>query len=309
MTEIEKFEKVLANELTPGLAGLYVQGLVNTLGKERMIEKGEEWHFEIGKNLYGPLAVGFCQWVEEYCQGIRHGGAVHFALRDAAPLQESANVQWDGKMIYPVGIYVNRPLLGIEDEIAPQEASVDGNMRVYLGALGLLSSSNVVWADTGAWGTVIKVLKQGLLKDVNLHPLFWFSHNPGIPGYINHLLKEAALNPCLGEVINDSLECVFPQQYQRPLEVVQDKVGWRVNLEHNNPIAVTWGRAALAGVKAAARELSGITRAQEIVAINKLAEAHEGAKTGGCTGVLPQNTPTWSKGEQFLAEWPKGLLP
>jgi hypothetical protein len=278
--------------------------------EEKVITKGEEWHFRVGKELYGPLVAGYCQWLESNCGKLGYSGPVYFALRDAAPLQEAAGVMWQGKMIYPVGIYVNRPLLGIEDEIAPEAANVDGHMQKYLTAYGLMAKPEAVWADTGAWGTVIKVLKQKILVDTDLYPFFWFSHNPRIPGYINHLLTHIGMDPNLGEVLNDSLECVFPQIYKRPLELVSGNVGWEVKLEKSNLLAVAWGQAALAGVRSAAVEYAGgISQEQQLKALSKLITAHQEAKEGKCTGVLPDNTPTWSKGQDFLTDWPENLLP
>jgi hypothetical protein len=55
---------------------------------------------------------------------------------------------------------------------------------------------------------------------------------------------------------------------------------------------------------------SGITKdvvrecLQQIYALSQ-----ESAATGQWTGVLPTHTPTWTKGEAFLAAWPDTLLP
>lgn len=257
------------------------------------------------------MVVGYSQWLEQQCASIGHTGPVFFALRDAAPLKEAADVLWNGKSIYPVGVYINRPLLGIEDEISPQATNVNGNLVKYLGMLGLSRWEKTVWADTGAWGTVIKALKTYDIVRDGLYPFFWYSHNPFIPGYLNELLSELGANEKMGEVINDSLECVFPQAHYRPAELVAADSGWQVKLEKTNELAAVWGQAALAGVRQAAVDFfGGITHDKCLEAVRELMHAHEVARAKGvCTGVLPENTPTWSKGKKFLADWPANLLP
>lgn len=313
--EIGEYQAVLSKELTPELATLYVGSLLNILPTEafgqELVKAGQEWHYKVGKELYGPLINGYCKWLENKCKELGHTGGVYFALRDAAPLMESAKVLWQQSDIYPVGIYANRPLLGVEDEISPEISNVDGNMQKYLKSKDLTSNETVVWSDTGAWGTTIKVLKQGVLNNHKMYPFFWYSHNPNIPGYLNELLEEIGAEASVGEVLNDSLECVFPQQHLRPIELIQTGKEWDVKLEKSGELSATWGQAALLGVKDSAIDLMiGKEPFQEIQALKKLIEAHQKAKKGGVvTGVLPNNTPTWSKGDEFLSSWPAGLLP
>ncbi len=232
--EIKDYQAVLSRELTPDLAVVYVNSLLNLLTSDsfgqEIVKAGQEWHYKIGKELYGPLINGYCKWLESKCLELGHTGGVYFALRDAAPLMESAKILWQKSDIHPIGVYANRPLLGVEDEISPEISHVDGNMQKYLKDLGLTDKKVIVWADTGAWGTVIKVLKQGVLSNHKLYPFFWYSHNPNIPGYLNELLEKVGTDIGIGEVLNDSLECVFPQQHLRPVELVQAN-GWNVKLE------------------------------------------------------------------------------
>lgn len=313
--EIKDYQAVLSKELTPDLAALYVGSLLNLLTSEsfgqELVKAGQEWHYQVGKELYGPLINGYCKWLESKCIELGHTGGVYFALRDAAPLMESAKVLWKQSEIHPVGIYANRPLLGIEDEISPEISHVDGNMQKYLKGKALTNKEIVVWSDTGAWGTVIKVLKQGVLSNHKMYPFFWYSHNPNIPGYLNELLNKIGADAAIGEVLNDSLECVFPQQHLRPVELVQINDGWDVKLENSGDLSAIWGQAALSGVKDSAINLiTGKEPFQEIKALKKLIEAHENAKENNVvTGVLPSNTPTWSKGSDFLLTWSASLLP
>lgn len=315
--QIDELQQIFAKELTPELADSYVGSLIEALGGseqtlEQIVDKGKALHEYIGEHLYGPLISGYVNWVEKKCGEADHAGPVFFALRDAAPLETAANVLWNGKSIYPVGVYANRPMLMIEDEISPEWAHANGKVVEYLGMLGLAGMKKVVWADTGAWGTVVKALKVGLLNKSDFIPLFWYSHNPHIPGYLNGLLDECGIEDKFGEVLNDSLECVFPQPFSRPLDVVKGNLGWQVKLEMSSFLSQQWGQAALLGAHKAALRVfwEGFSPDQEREALLNLKKLSESAQnTGNWTGVLAVNTPTWSKGSEFINSWPKNLLP
>lgn len=316
MQEIDKLESIFARELTPQLASVYVRSLLAELGGteqqfEQLVDKGVNLHEYVGEQLYGPLIVGYVKWLEEMCTTLDHSGPVFFALRDAAPLEVAAKILWANKQIYPLSVYANRPMLNIEDEIDPQWANANGKVVDYLKKLGLVQAEKVIWADTGAWGTVVKALKIGVLGQVNFYPLFWYSHNPHIPGYLNGLLAECKIDDKFGELLNDSVECVFPQPHIRPVDVVKIEENWQVKLEVSCYLSQKWGYAALHGVeKSALAALHGELFKDEHSALLHLQHLSSEAKeTGKWTGVLPTNTPTWSKGEEFLANWPVNLLP
>lgn len=313
-TEVSKLEAVFAKELTVDLSHTYITSLVNKLGgisqnPAEFMEKGKVLHSVVGKEIYGPLIAGYCQWVTQECQKLGYHGDVFFALRDAAPLEEAAFVSWSQKGLNPVGIYANRPMLGVDDEISPETSQANGDVLAYFEKKGVHATDKVIWADTGAWGTVIKVLKTTLLKDKELYPFFWYSHNPYIPGYINKLLDETGLDNKFGETLNDSLECMFPQKYLRPLQITQDSND--VVLIPSNYLAILWGQAALDGVKAGVSDwqdgLSLNEQVHELLNLHALSQ--EAKQTGHWTGVLPTNTPTWSHGQTYLAQWPVRLLP
>ncbi|HKC04542.1 MAG TPA: hypothetical protein VKC54_01600 [Patescibacteria group bacterium] len=315
---IEELQEVFAKELTPELAKVYVDSLIAKLGGsnqslESLTKKGSELHFKIGKELYGPLLVGFSQWVAKKIDEIGHSGPIFFALRDGAPLKTAADTMWNGKSIYPVGIYANRPLMGIKDEISPEWSDVNGNLVEYLKSLGLVDTKKAIWIDSGAWGTVPKVLKKNMLQHSEFYPLFWYSHNPYIPGFLNELISANGIDAKFGEILNDSLECVFPQPYKRPLDIFQDKLGWQIGLEPSGLLSLKWGQAALAGVQQCAQEKfisGGVSVEEESEALHALVHLSKYAEKNNIwTGVLPTNTPTWSEGEKFLTNWPINLLP
>lgn len=310
-------EQVFAKELSPSFAHEYMQTVTHQLGGSEqsydvLVEKGNMLHEYVGHALYGPLIVGYCQWVNEQCQNIGYTGTVHMALRDAAPFMVAADILWKDTSLTPHGIYVNRPILGIEDEIAKDTAGFDTHIFQYLAQHGIQPDGKLVLCDSGAWGTVVKEMKQKLLPSTKFYPLFWFSHNPHIPGYLNGLLAELGKEETIGEIINDSIECTFPQCVQRPTKTVQSPTGTiDVVVKPSTDLAISWGTSALQGVALAAQEHGqGISHKEELAALaNIIALSDVAAQTKTWTGVLPTHTPTWSHGEQFLSAWPADLLP
>ncbi len=310
-------EHVFAKELSPLFAHEYMHTLTQQLGGAEqpydvLVEKGNILHEFVGHTLYGPLIVGYCQWVKTQCQEIGYTGMVHMALRDAAPFLVAADILWQNTPLTPHGIYVNRPILGIEDEIAKDASGFDTHIFQYLAQHGIQPDGTLVLCDSGAWGTVIKEMKQKLLPTTQLYPLFWFSHNPYIPGYLNGLLSELGKEETIGEIINDSIECTFPQGVERPTKTVQSSTGSiDVLLTPSTSLAQSWGLSALNGVIHAAQELAqGIPHTAELDALAHLIELSDlAAQTKTWTGVLPTHTPTWSHGKQFLSAWPADLLP
>ncbi len=316
VVEIQRLNEIFSKELTPELSMQYLGSLVRKLERadqpwETFVAKGEALHQFVGENLYGPLIVCYVNWVKKNCDALGYSGNVYFALRDAAPLETAAAIVWEGGKLQPVGLYANRPILGIEDEISLEESQSFQLGLKYLESKGIHENGDIVWADSGAWGTVVKLMKQTILTDTKLYPFFWYSHNPYIPGYLNSLMEEARLPEKMLETINDSLECMFPQPFQRPVRIINNGNEPEVVLVPSTELAVAWGRAALDGVSNAARQFDGsIAHDMEITHLKMLAELSTTTlKTNEWTGVLPHNTPTWSHGPEFLVEWPKNLLP
>jgi hypothetical protein len=316
LTAINKLEGVFAKELTPGMAHTYVESLINKLGGlnqefGQLVESGKKLHSEIGHDIYGPLVVGYIQWLTHAIESLGHSGNVYFALRDSAPLEAAAKVLWKNTNLHPIGIYANRPILGIEDEIAQDKGDSSSLALSYLKSKGIHEDGQIILSDTGAWGTVIKEIKTKILPNTKLYPFFWYSHNPNIPGYINSLIKISGISDKIGEILNDSMECMFPQQWLRPDKLTQLNGEPDVILTPADYLSVTWGKTALQGIsQSAAENIRGISVSDQIYEIEKLAVLSVKAKlTGSWTGVLPENTPTWSHGEEFLASWPIDLLP
>lgn len=314
---LHAFEWVLAKKLSAPIAHSYMQTLIIELGGanqpyETLLATGNMLHEWVGSDVYGPLIAGYCQWVFHQCANLDHSGLVHMALRDGAPMLAAAQVLWKKTSIIPHGIYVNRPILGIEDEISNDAISSDPHVLDYLSQHGIHPNGKLVLCDSGAWGTVVKEMKTKLLPSTQFYPLFWYSHNPHIPGYLNGLLQEMGESDSIGETINDSLECVFPQCWERPIETFEQPSGQiDVVLHANTPLAIAWGESALNGVaKVAQHYKHGISHEKEIETLHNIIFASLHAKQWSVwTGVLPDHTPTWSHGTQFLSQWPADLLP
>lgn len=318
-SDLSAMTEIFGRELTPDLAKTYIQSLANHIGRahesyDAFVKQGKEVHRTLGRDLYGPLIIGFLQWTEgKLAEYNIKNGPVHFALRDAWPFYAAAHVLWDGSNVYhPVGTYLNRPLLSVEDEIAPEHASANGFVSEYLKKSGITDEGKpVALVDSGAWGSVVRAIKETYLPHTPFYPLFWYAHNPHIPGFLNEILSEASIPIEFGEVLNDSMECVFPQQYRRPLSFETNGGAHTLALVKSDPLSIAWGQAALEGVMEAAHAYKGgIDREKVLNALqNAYSLSDRAKKTGEWTGVLPTHTPTWSKGEAFLAAWPKDLLP
>jgi hypothetical protein len=314
---LSNFEATLSRELTPQFAEKYLDSLTMKLGGinqslSEITQKGEALHFSIGHDIYGGLISSMISDIYINEQDLRYRGPIFFALRDAAPFLAAAKVIMGGN-VYPMGIYLNRPLLGIEDEIAPEISQSDGILKEYLSNNHILENGKIILVDTGAWGTVVRALKTTYLQKTSFIPIFWFSHNPYIPGFIDDNLKYYGFEQKYGEILNDSLECVFPQLYKRPTSgnLFPGKSGVDLKLESSDLLSQAWGRAALGGVTARAKEyqksdsgFSILAELQKLIGLSELSKT-----TGEWTGVLPDHTPTWSKGTEFIANWPKNLLP
>ncbi|OGG10013.1 hypothetical protein A2154_05180 [Candidatus Gottesmanbacteria bacterium RBG_16_43_7] len=313
-TEIQLFKSVLTKELTSDLAQLYTDSLISYLGGldqpiDEFIQNGSIVHKYIGENLYGPLICGYVIWLEQKIAYIYDQGPVYFALRDGAPFYTAAQVLWKNKNLQPAGVYINRPILGIEDEIAQEKGRVDNRVYQYLAAYGIHKDTKIILSDSGAWGTVVKEIKTNLLPNTSLYPLFWYSHNPYIDGYTNELLEKYGLDPAYGEILNDSLECLFPQTVERPISFMIQNGTIDVALTPSCRLSVVWGKSALSGVSQAASNFD-TTEIELESALRKLIFLSEKAKQAKIwTGVLPTHSPTWSKGDEFIQLWPASLLP
>lgn len=312
-----ELELELEGELTAAFATRYLQQLFSAIGKvgslSEFVKEGETLHFKVAHDVYGPLIFGCGQFMSEYFSSVGINGNVYYALRDAAPLLKAAKLVMPKYDLIPVGIYINRPLCGIGDEINP-EVVPNGDMTLmiqkYLAQNGVFANGKVGWADAGCWGTVPLVLKVHHLADREYYPIFFYSHNPKIPDYLHWLSKGTEVGEEVLNSMNDSLECLFPSPVRRPLLLTEEHGLVTPKLKASSLLSQKWGLAALAGIEQYAKEKSatGVSFSEQQEALKNFLQSIEQSKQDIWSGVLWQSTPLWSQGEDFLAKFPSGLF-
>ncbi len=215
-------------------------------------------------------------------------------MRDASPLK-----------VIPIAsnwkeAWVNRLNCGIEDELSlDQGGMMDDLAWEYIVQERLNHPFTLV--DGGAWGTIVQKLHELGLK---FQPLFFYSHNPNIKGFLNDL----GFDKKQGELLNDSLECSFPKLFHRPASFIRSEIGIvSPRLAQTEEGVARLGRASLRGVEKSATSIKHSEN--PVTAVEYLLKLSELARNSGLfTGILPRNSPTWLGGKKFLDGWPKELI-
>lgn len=140
---------------------------------------------------------------------------------------------------------------------------------------------------------------------LNFQPLFFYSHNPNIPGYLNTL----GIEDKFGEILNDSMECCFINTEQRASKFITENDGSiKPVIQYLDSLSVILGNTLLYGIKKTAEDYEkNKNTPSEEESIEQLVKAIQLAKKGLFSGVLGENSPTWSEGKKFLEKWPKHL--
>lgn len=312
-----EFELELEGELTAPYTERYLGQLYAAIGEvgspTEFVNKGEALHYQIAHDVYGPLIFGSAQFVAEYLTKEGVEGSVYYALRDAAPLMRAAEYVMPSYGLTPAGIYINRPLCGIGDEINP-EVVPNGNMMAmiqkYLSQNGALDQEKIAWVDAGCWGTVPLVLKMHHFQDKKYYPVFFYSHNPEVPDYLHWVSQGMGVSEEKLNCMNDSLECLFPSPVRRPLLLVEQYGVVMPKLKPSSVLSQKWGMASLLGVTQYAHEKSrqGISFSEQQKALETFLTKIDQSKQGIWSGTLWQSTPIWSLGVEFLARYPKDIF-
>jgi hypothetical protein len=105
------------------------------------------------------------------------------------------------------------------------------------------------------------------------------------------------------------LEAAFINPYARVTELRTNRCGIvEPVISSLSQLSQTFGNASLQGLSDATQQ---IQNDRQLVSIDSAAEKllflSEKARNGHFTGLLPNNTETWSKGDEFLRKWPKHL--
>lgn len=275
------YRQTLAKELGDELADEFVGSLYH---QSHGCEKNAAQFFYSLGTQWAPLIHAWSTWVGRHARG-----TIAIILRDAKPLTAlQTTAMWKH-------LYLNRLICGVPDELS---GDVHGKqhplLKRYLKEHGC--SEYFTFADSGCYGTVVLELHT---LGIKLQPLFFFSKNPFIRGFLN----ECGVSLAEGEVLNDSLECGFPHAYARPLGLTEASESVKVALNPADTLSVTFGVLAMRGVRDA--------RVPTDVCPRKAAEGllllSERARCGEFTGVLGHTSPEWSKKKQFLDSWPEDL--
>lgn len=276
-----EFHKTLTKELGEELAQEFISSLFMKSGG--CPKKATQFFYELGLK-WAPLMHAWSTWVEQNAEG-----TIAMILRDAKPLGALPSTKkWKR-------LYLNRLTCGVPDELSG-DTSIKQHplLKRYLNQNEC--SEYFTFVDSGCYGSVVlELCKLGL----NFRPLFFFSKNPNIPGFLN----EIGISMIEGEILNDSLECGFPHMRARPSELMEKNGKVYVDLRPSDRLSVLFGNAAMRGV----REASVTSAVSAKEAAQSLLILSEQAHSGEFTGVLSHTSPEWSKKNEFLANWPKHL--
>lgn len=276
-----EYHNTLAKELGEELAQEFVHSLFIKSGG--CTKKATQFFYELGQT-WAPLVHAWSKWIEQNAEG-----TIAMILRDAKPLIAlPSTASWKQ-------LYLNRLTCGVPDELSG-DTSVKQHplLKRYLSENEC--SEHFTFVDSGCYGTVVLELHK---LGMNFRPLFFFSKNPNIPGFLN----EIGVSMMDGEILNDSLECGFPHMWARPSKLVVENDKVNVTLLPSDRLSVTFGNAAMQGVQEAS--VSSSVSAHE--AAQSLLALAQQARLGEFTGVLGHTSPEWSKKNEFLANWPKHL--
>lgn len=277
----KNYQLTLIKEVGEEIANDFVQSLlIRSDGSEKA---AEEFFYELGKQ-WGPLMNYWAKWILEKARY----PTIALILRDAKPL-EAIQVTKEWKRLY-----LNRSNCGISDELSGDNTKPHPLLEKYLEQSQCLESFTFV--DSGCYGTIVLELhKRGIL----FQPLFFFSKNPFIPGFLNEL----GVGEKDGTILNDSLECAFPNVHLRPSSFIEIDGEIGVSLFGADELSTKFGLSALSGVKD-----SQVGPAMEAdKEIEKLLSLSCAARQGSFTGLLPHESPEWSQKKSFLDSWPKDL--
>lgn len=283
MNEIwQEYRRTLKKELGEELAQEFVDSLYSQ--SRGCVKVATQFFYTLG-TMWAPIMFAWSEWVKQNAQG-----TVAIVLRDAKPLAAMPSFsahRWQH-------LYLNRLLCGVEDELSGDGRNGQHPLLTrYLAQYGC--SDTFTYVDSGCYGTIVlKLYNQG----VTCQPLFLFSKNPSIRGFVN----ECGISTEEGTILNDSFECGFPHVFVRPSELVEKKGKVKAVLYYSDPLSVQFGRAAMQGVRDSKQgdAVSGREAAQALLLLSQNAHRR-------FTGILGHPSPEWSKKKEFLSSWPKHL--
>jgi hypothetical protein len=275
------YQIFLDKEIGEKASDSFVKSLYNqSAGREEIAAK---FFYELGKK-WGPSINNWAAWVSNRATSNK----IALILRDAKPLEViPATKNW-------IRLYLNRENVGVSDELSGDNTEMHPLLMKYLEQNNCCN--HFTFVDSGCYGTIILELHK---LGIELQPLFFFSKNPAIPGFLNEL----GVNEKNGTILNDSLECAFPNIFKRPDSFIEKKGVVEVCLSKADDLSFNFGQSALKGVEDS--YLYSVMSPEKEV--NKLLLLSDKAKQGFFTGILPEESPEWSQKNSFLTSWPKEL--
>lgn len=277
----ENYLRTLTKELGEDVARDFVKSLY--IQSDGSIKIASQFFYELGKK-WAPIMHLWLDWIKK--KSVTE--TIALILRDAKPLEViDSTKEWKR-------LYLNRQNCGIPDELSGDYNRPHSLLQKYL--LQNSCSEYFTFVDSGCYGTIVLELHQ---LGIRFQPLFFFSKNPYIPGFLNDI----GLTEKEGEVLNDSLECAFPNIYERPGAFIEVDGKIKVDLKKSDHLSVLFGKSALDGVMNfnTHNQHDGLWEAQKLMMLS------DQARKGDFTGILGQSSPEWSKKKEFLKNWPKDL--
>jgi hypothetical protein len=280
----EAYGRTLQRELGDDLGTKFFQSLRESV--EDNISVAEEKFRDVGR-AWAPIIHHWGSWVLDV---ERRDLPTALILRDAKTIGSYRQARrWKQ-------IYVNRKITGIADELSHDgEGECQPLLIPYLAEHGCDQEFTLV--DSGCYGTVVLELSK---LGVKTNPLFFWSKNPHIPGFLNTL----GITEEEGTILNDSMECAFPHLIERPEKLLRLRNRIVPDIHQADPLSIRFGKAALLGLSIRMTEAGWGTAREEVQRL--LARAEDAAR-GHFTGILSETSPEWSKKMEFLRNWPAHL--
>lgn len=303
------------------LAERYAEGLFNKLeagnpsSLEELVDMGSMEFYHVGRHILGPLALRFVDTVLKESEGV-----VVFPARDATPFFYAAKTL---KALNPQGYPVesenilnpvfNRKLWGVEDEQDPENEVLSIShplVQKLLFQLGFGKNVQKSFIEVGCWGSMVDQLKKQLSEE-DFSVYFLYTHLPDyIYGFIN--IHAGNLPEAVLEIIADTWEA-FPKFFKRPTKLIEENGVVKASLEGKvigSPFLSSWTTAALQGIVDAAKDfVMNDNRVDPHAEIVRLWQLSQKAQNGEFTGILPDHTETWTKGEAWKKNWKWGKIP
>lgn len=295
------------------------QKLIQTgsTSEKDFIKGGALEFYKISKYILGPLWTGYVNKVFSNGDG---NGVYLFAARDATPIYWAAKgmLSPSYSQKYPIDnsklIHVdwNRWFMGQEDETDDGRKPLPfdhPHMKSFYKQMGFANGQTVKIVEPGAWGSAANALRT-VMPDQKFELWFMFSH---MPEYIYGFLNDNApgMSDKYFEMINDTAEAV-PKPYVRPETLAEHENTIVADLRGkiiNSPYMKIWSWAVNQGAYDAGIHYAKGEKTDIKQHIEKIIELSKLSQKGNWTGVLPNNTMTWTEGENWRKNWKWGKIP